>query len=81
MSNGWYQLKYNCFYYISLTLDLYYIFSFKQIAKREQKLIRYLTGVCSKDMNLGKLYEMARDREAWQVAVYGVVKSQTQHSD
>ena len=80
MSNGCYQLKYNCFY-ISLTLDLFYTFSFKQVAKREQKLIRYLTGVCSKDMNLGKLYEMARDREAWRVAVYGVAKSQTQHSD
>ena len=26
------------------------------------------------DMNLGKLQEIARDREAWQVAVYGVAK-------
>ena len=29
------------------------------------------------DMNLGKLQEMVRDREAWHAAVHGVVKSQT----
>ena len=29
------------------------------------------------DMNLGKLREMVRDREAWCAAVHGVVKSQT----
>ena len=31
----------------------------------------------AKDMNLGKLREMVRDREAWHAAVYGVRKSQT----
>ena len=30
------------------------------------------------DMNLGKLQEMVRDRKAWQAAVHGVSKSQTQ---
>ena len=30
------------------------------------------------DMNLGKLWEMVRDREAWHVAVHGVTKSWTQ---
>ena len=28
-------------------------------------------------MNLGKLQEMVRDREAWRAAVHGVGKSQT----
>ena len=30
------------------------------------------------DMNLSKLQEMVRDREAWHAAVHGVTKSQTQ---
>ena len=32
----------------------------------------------SVDMNLGKLQEMVRDREAWHAAVHGVTSSQTQ---
>ena len=28
-------------------------------------------------MNVGKLWEMVRDREAWRAAVHGVAKSQT----
>ena len=37
----------------------------------------------SMDMNLGKLQEIVRDRdrEAWCVAVHGVMKSQTRLSD
>ena len=30
----------------------------------------------SMDMNLGKPWEMVRDREAWHAAVHGVTKSQ-----
>ena len=30
------------------------------------------------DMNLGELWEMVRDREAWLAAVHGVAKSWTQ---
>ena len=29
------------------------------------------------DMNLGKLWEMVKDREAWRAAVHGVTKSGT----
>ena len=33
------------------------------------------------DINLGKLRETVKDREAWRVAVHGVVKSWTQLGD
>ena len=33
------------------------------------------------DMNLGKLWEMVRDTEAWCAAVHGVTKSHTQQDD
>ena len=35
----------------------------------------------SMDMNLAKFWEMLRDREAWNVAVPGVAKSQTRLGD
>ena len=41
--------------------------------------MRWLDGITDTvNMNLGKLQEMGRDREAWHVAVHGVAKSQTQ---
>ena len=42
----------------------------------------WLDGITdSMDVNLGKLREMARDREAWRATVHGITKSQTQLAD
>ena len=47
--------------------------------RREQQRMRWPEGITdSMDMNLGKLREMVRDREAWCAALHGIVKSRTQ---
>ena len=44
--------------------------------------MKLLDGITSAmDMNLGKLQEMVRDREALSAAVYGVAKSRTLPGD
>ena len=50
--------------------------------RRGCQRMRWLNGITdAMEMNLGKLQERARDREAWRVAVRGVTKSQTQLGD
>ena len=50
--------------------------------RRGRQRMRGLDGITdAMNMNLGKLQEMVRDREAWRAAVHGVAKNWTQLSN
>ena len=51
-------------------------------SRRGKQRMRWLDSVTdSMDMNLSKLRETVKDREAWHAVDHGITKSQTQLSD
>ena len=50
--------------------------------RRGRQGMRWLDGITdAMNMNLGKLWETVKEREAWHAAVHGVTKNRTQLGD
>ena len=50
--------------------------------RRGHQRVRWLDGITNAvNMNLGKLWEMVRDRQAWHAAIHGVAKRRARLSD
>ena len=50
--------------------------------RRGPQRMRWLDSIThSMDMNLSKLWEIVKDREAWRAAIHGVEKNRTQLRD
>ena len=50
--------------------------------RRGHQRMRWLDGITdAMNINVGKLQEMVRDREAWRAAVHGVTKCRTRLGD
>ena len=74
------KLKLQCFGHLMLTADslekTLMLGKIEGSRKRGHQRVRWLDSTTDAiDMNLGKLQEVVRDREAWDTAVHGVSKS------